>query len=401
MFESRDRFRAVALLAIAELLAMGLWFGVSAVAPQISTEWSLSPAQSSWLTVAVQLGFVAGTLLSAFTNLPDVLSPRLLFAASATVGAILNAVLASSVSDPSTAIALRFFTGACLAGVYPPGMKIVATWFRTGRGLALGVLIGALTLGKGSPYLVNVIGSDSWRVNVLIASFLAFAGALIVLFGVSEGPHSLGRAPFNASQALEVFRSRPVRLANFGYFGHMWELYAMWTWLPVMLRASAASSGSDPRLAEVGTFVAIAAGAIGCVAGGALADRIGRTIVTSVAMTISGACCIVVGLAYGHPWLLLILSLIWGATVIADSAQFSACVTELSDPRYLGTALTMQTCLGFLLTTASITLLPYAVDLAGWRWAFALLALGPLFGTVAMLRLRRLPEAARLAGGKR
>jgi MFS family permease len=401
VFESRDRFRAIALLAIAELLAMGLWFGVSAVAPQLSAEWNLSSAQRSWLTVGVQLGFVAGTLLSAFTNLPDVLSPRLLFAASATVGAVLNGILALKVDDPSTAIAMRFLTGVCLAGVYPPGMKIVATWFRTGRGLALGVLIGALTLGKGSPYLVNVIGSESWRTNVLLASLLAFVGALIVLFGVSEGPHSLGRAPFNAAQALEVFRSRPVRLANFGYFGHMWELYAMWTWLPVMLRASARASGSDPRVAEISTFVAIAAGAVGCVAGGALADRFGRTVITSVAMAISGGCCLVVGLAYGHPWLLLLMSLVWGASVIADSAQFSACVTELSDPRYLGTAVTMQTCLGFLLTTASISLLPYAVDVVGWRWAFAVLAIGPLFGTVSMLRLRQLPEAAKLAGGKR
>ncbi|MBW3671181.1 MAG: MFS transporter, partial [Acidobacteria bacterium] len=296
---------------------------------------------------------------------------------------------------------LRFLTGFSLAGVYPPGMKLMATWFRRGRGLALGVLVGALTLGKASPYLVNWIGSE-WRTTVLAASLFAVIGGLLVMWLIREGPLSLGTAPFDPGQIVAIVRNRGVRLANFGYFGHMWELYAMWTWLPLMLSASFELSGSSPSLAQIGSFLVIGSGAVGCVVAGAVADRIGRTLVTSVAMIISGSCCVLIGFLYGgSPVLLLSLATLWGATIVADSAQFSACVTELGDPRYIGTALTFQTCVGFLLTTVSISLIPWLVDRVGWEWAFIFLMPGPLLGTVSMLRLRALPEAERIAGGHR
>jgi MFS family permease len=384
------RFTALFLVSLAELLAMGLWFGVSAVAPQIRAEWGLSEPATAWLTLAVQLGFVAGTLISATFNLPDVLKTRRLFAVSALLGALANAALALMVNNLTIAVALRFLTGAFLAGVYPPGMKIIATWFKTGRGFALGVLIGALTLGKASPYLVNVFGSDNWRVNVGFASILAAAASLLVLRFVSEGPYALPTQPFDITQITRVFTNRGVRLANFGYFGHMWELYAMWTWAPVMIRASIAASGDSPRLAEAASFLMIGAGAVGCIAAGLLADRIGRPIVASGAMAVSGACCLVVGLLFAKaPIALVALATIWGATVVADSAQFSACVTEFGDPRYLGTALTLQTCIGFLITTVSIRMMPAAVNWVGWEWAFAFLAPGPLLGIIAMMRLRK------------
>ena len=381
------RFRALFFLALAELLAMSLWFGVSAVAPQIAREWSLSSTAS--FTLAVQIGFVAGTLFSAVFNLPDVISPRHLFAICAILGAITNGVLALFISTEPAAIALRFLTGVFLAGVYPPGMKIVATWFRTGRGFALGVLIGALTLGKASPYLINVLGSGEWRTNVLFASGLAGVGAAIVSLFVNDGPYALPNQRFDITQITKIFANRGVRLANLGYFGHMWELYAMWTWIPVMLRASMKASGDSPAFAEAGSFAVIGAGAVGCVAAGLVADRIGRPIVASVAMAISGACCVVIGLLFGgSPAALIVLALIWGASVVADSAQFSACVTEFGDPRYVGTALTLQTCIGFLITTVSITMMPALVHAVGWRWAFAALAPGPFLGIVAMMRLR-------------
>jgi MFS family permease len=386
------RFRALALVSLAVLLAMGLWFGVSAVAPQIAAEWRLDAATTAWLTLAVQLGFVAGTLLSALLNLPDVIRVRYLFAQCAILGAIANGLLAWMVTSVTAAIVLRFLTGVFLAGVYPPGMKIIATWFRTGRGFALGVLIGALTLGKASPYLVNAIGSSHWRVNVGFLSILAIASSVIVLRFVGEGPYALPNQPFDASQMTRVFANRGVRLANFGYFGHMWELYAMWTWAPVMIRASIAASGDSPRFAEAASFAVIGAGAIGCVAAGVVADRIGRPVVAAAAMAGSGACCLVIGLLYGKaPLALLLVATFWGATVVADSAQFSACVTELADPRYLGTALTLQTCIGFLITTASIRMIPLLVARVGWEWAFAFLAPGPLLGILAMLRLRQVP----------
>jgi MFS family permease len=396
------RWRTLVLLSLAELFGMSLWFSASAVVPALRVEWALSEATAGWLTIAVQLGFVCGTLLSAVLNLPDVISVRHLFAASALAGALANAGLGAYSHGPSSAIALRFLTGLFLAGVYPPGMKIMASWFRTSRGMALGVLVGALTLGKASPYLVNGLGSANWRQNILFISLLAILAGLIVLLFVDDGPHALPAAKFDWKQAAAVFKNRGVRLASFGYFGHMWELYAMWLWIPVMIRASLLLSKESPVFAEFASFLVIGCGALGCVAAGLLADRIGRTVVTSWAMVISGSCCLVIGFLFGgNPILLLIVAAVWGASVVADSAQFSACVTELGDPRYVGTALTMQTCVGFLLTTLSIELIPYLVKAVGWRYAFAALAPGPVFGVLAMLRLRGLPEAAKIAHGRR
>ncbi len=381
---------------------MSLWFSASAVAPALKAEWGLTDGAAAWLTLAVQLGFVAGTLVSALGNLPDVFSTRRLFAVSAWLGAAANAGLALWARGPVSAVALRFCTGFFLAGVYPPGMKILATWFRRGRGMALGVLVGGICLGKAFPYLVNAVGHSAWRVNVLAVSGLAIAGGAIVQLFVGDGPFATPAARFDVTQIAGVFRNRGVRLADFGYFGHMWELYAMWTWVPVFLRASFAAHGARPSLAESASFVVIGSGAVGCVAAGLLADRIGRTAVTSWAMGLSGACCLGVGLLFdAPPAVLLVVAAIWGAAVVADSAQFSACVTELADPQYMGTALTVQTCVGFLLTMVSIELVPLAVAAVGWRWAFAVLAAGPALGVAAMLRLRGLPEAAQIAHGRR
>ena len=279
---------------------MSLWFSGSAVAPALRAEWGLSESGGAWLTLAVQLGFVIGTLVSALGNLPDVLSARRLFAASALLGAIANAGVAFAARGPASGMALRFATGFFLAGVYPPGMKIMASWFRRGRGLALGILVGGISLGKAFPYLVNALGSERWRVNVLAVSGFAVLGGALVLFFVEDGPFAAPAARFDFGQIAKVFGNRGVRLADFGYFGHMWELYAMWTWFPVFARESFAARGlARPALAEMIAFLVIGAGFVGCILAGLAADRVGRTAVTSVAMAVSGACCLLIGFLFG------------------------------------------------------------------------------------------------------
>ena len=400
-----SRWRALAYLSIAELLALSLWFSATAVLPALSSEWQLGDGGRAALTIAVQLGFIVGTLLSALGNLPDVYSPRLIMAASAAIGAVANGALALWVDNLAPALALRTVTGICMAGVYPPAMKIMATWFRAGRGLAMGTLIGALTIGSATPHLIRGATDLPWRQTLLAASLLALVACVILLTLVKEGPHRFPAARFDMRMAGAIFRERGLRLVCFGYFGHMWELYAMWAWIGVFLaeslqsRPGASYFGMHPSIA---TFVVIGSGGIGCYLGGLVSDRWGRTTLTMVAMALSGFCAAVIGFAFGAPpGLTFIIAVLWGLTIIADSAQFSTAVTELSQPAYVGTALTSQTCVGFALTMLTIWLIPLLVGWVGWGWAFAMLALGPFFGVAAMGLLRASPEALKLAGGRR
>ena len=400
--ESGKQLRVMLWVSAAGLLGMSVWFSASAVVPLLRAEWTLDESGASGMTLAVQLGFVAGTLASAVLNLSDIFNSRKLFAACAFASALANAAFALGSTGLTSALILRFLTGFFLAGVYPPAMKIMASWFRTGRGAAIGALIAALTLGKAFPYLVNAFGMESWRHNMLAVSVFALAAGWIMLLLVSDGPFAAPAARFDVSQAGKVFHNRGVRLASFGYFGHMWELYAMWTWMPALIRSSLALRNAPPHLAEAASFLSIGAGAIGCVAAGLLADRYGRTLITSASLVISGSCCCLIGFLYGaHPAWLMLAAFVWGLSVVADSAQFSTCVTELADPRYTGTALTLQTCIGFLLTLVSIRLIPWLEPVFGWRYVFIALAPGPVFGILSMLRLRSLPEAERIAHGRK
>lgn len=381
---------------------MACWFSATAIIPELVRDWDLTPGQASWLTNAVQIGFVAGALASSLVNLPDLMFLPRLITISACVAALANAVLLIEPGWPLALLA-RFVTGVALAGIYPPAMKLMATWFSRGRGLALGVLIGALTLGSSMPHLFRAASEGlDWRMVVILSSLGAAASAAIFGLLVSEGPHAFGRAIFDPRRTLIIFRDRGVLLANLGYFGHMWELYAMWAWF--LAFATAAEQGGVTPFAtpSLFAFLVVASGAVGCVLGGVLSDRIGRCLTTAGMMAVSGACALLIGFAFDGPaWLLALVAVVWGISIVGDSAQFSTAVTELADPRFVGTALTLQVSIGFALTVLTIWAMPHiAAALGGWRWAFLVLLPGPLVGTWAMLRLRSLPEASKLAGGK-
>jgi MFS family permease len=406
--EPADRWRVLLVLSVGILLAEAPWFTSSAVTPLLRIEWRPEGLELAMLVVAVQIGFAVGALVLAISGAVDVIrGDRLFFWGAVTTGAA-NLGFAWLATDPVSALPFRFLTGAGIAAVYPVGMKLIAGWFRVGRGTAIGILIGALTVGTALPHLLRAIGAlagADWRVIVTWASIAAFVGGAAVLVGADPGPFDTTAPRFSLRIAARAFREPSVRLANLGYLGHMWELFAMWTWVPLFLAASfAAAGGHDAASAALAAFAVIAAGGIGCVVGGVLADRFGRTSLTIAAMAASGACALLIGFLYGGPpALVLAVAVVWGITVVADSAQFSAAISELSPTGTAGSALSLQTAVGFILTAATI-LSVGALDPGdgtGWRNAFGSLALGPLVGVVAMWRLRGRPDAVKMAGGRR
>lgn len=387
---ARARMLQALPLALTLLLAMAPWFTTAAIVSPLRAAWHISSAQAAWLTIAAQIGFVAGALASALFNLADLVHPRWLILIGGLAAAAANAALAACQSFDA-AWPWRFATGACLALVYPPALKLMATWFRERRGTALGIMVGALTVGAAFPHLVRSWSGD-WQRVVLATSIITAAGGVWGALAGREGPFPFAPARFAPGELTRAFANRGVRLATFGYLGHMWELIAMWSWIGPLLAARFAAAGIATRWAALASFVIIAAGGVGCWYGGRLSDRGGRERAAATAMAISGACACAVGwISSPAPWalaLLLALGLLWGFWVVADSAQFSTLVTELADPRYAGTALTAQLGAGFTLAAVTVWLIPWLYAHAGWGWAFTALAPGPALGIAAMLRLR-------------
>ena len=384
--------RQRSLIALVQILGLSVWFSAAAVVPSLRSEWAFGSTASGWLTASVQIGFAAGAVISTLLHLADRITPQHLFAAGTACAAACTAAVALLAHDLGEAIALRFLTGAALAGVYPVGMKLMASWSEsTDRGRWLGILIGSLALGSAVPELINGFGALPWRMVMVTAAALSALAAIIAVAAIVPGPH-LDSRPLtpNRRHVLAIFVERGFRLTNLGYLGHIWELYALWTWLPVFLIASRQGRG-DAADTSTGiiTFAAIGiAGAAGCLVGGWASDRFGRSPAAVTALLTSGACCIASPVFFAAPTpALVVFLLVWGAAVIADSGVFSTSLSEIANKSLVGTALTTQTAVGFLLTVVTVQLVPLAADLLGWQYAFLLLAPGPVIGAVAMSAL--------------
>ena len=396
--DGRVAGRQLALISLVQVLAVATWFAASAAAPALRGEWQMGAVGEAMLTIGVQLGFVAGALVSAVTNLPDRVHPPHLMAAGAAAAGVATLGTATVVDGVTAAVLLRVLTGAALALVYPVGMKLVVSWFAVRRGLAVSTMVGALTLGTILPQLISGSLGEAWRAALVVSAGLALLAAVLQRW-IVVGPLVTRSEGFHPEAVVEVWRNRAPRLANLGYLGHMWELYAVWAWAPAFLAASLAERGETPSHAVVGATVFLAfgvCGALGCLLAGWAGDRVGRARAAAVAMVLSGSCCLLAAAAYGAPGYVVVpLLMVWGAAVIADSAMFSACLGTVVDPRYVGTALTLQTALGFLLTVVTLQLVPVVAAAAGWPVAVALLGAGPLLGAVAMVRLTPLRPATR------
>ncbi|MFC7686677.1 nitrate/nitrite transporter [Ureibacillus sp. GCM10028918] len=385
-------WKALVWIGLSQLCALSLWYSASVIAPELIEVWNLSSNLESWLSASVPIGFVIGALFSSYFGLADRFNPRKIFAISALIGALVNALLIV-VNSGFLGILLRILTGIIIAGIYPIAVKILSEWFPRKRGLAIGILIAALTLGSSLPhFIVMFFSSVSWKFVIICSSALALVAAAIVSFILEDSPVKSKKRPFSLKVIKKVVMNKPVMLANYGYFGHMWELYAMWTWLPSFLAASfLAYSPETPHwFIALSSFLSIGiAGAIGCVVGGLISDKIGRANLTIISMVISAICSIIIGFTYGQfIWLTLIIAIIWGFSIISDSAQFSAAVSEIAEEEYVGTALTFQMCIGFLFTIFSINLIPIVQRMIGWEWAFAILAIGPILGIITMVKYR-------------
>ncbi|MFW9819788.1 MAG: MFS transporter [Candidatus Thorarchaeota archaeon] len=391
------------IVSVSLLFSLTIWFSANAITPQLVNLWNLNQFDISILSMTLIIGFVIGGLIYSISNLPDLIKTPIFLGFNAFFGALTNLFAALSASF-LWFIIFRFITGFFLAGVYPTSMKLISSWFKRNRGLAIGILLGALTAGSGLPYLFNLIQIPSWRILLSFSSLLSLIGAVLVFLFIQEGSHVSRGAKFKFSNIKILLKKRSMKFANFSYFGHMWELYAFWVWIPRFLEEVYSQSypADDATLYfSLGTFLIFISGALGNMVGGKIADNIGRTKFNIIMLIFSGVSSLIIGFTLYNPILALVIAIIWGMTIVPDSPQYSAMISELSDPVYIGTSLAIQTSIGFALTNISIWLLPFFVDLIGWQFGFMFLVIGPLFGIYSLIQLRRENDSIKIAQGKK
>lgn len=390
-----NKWSALAWTALAVILSLTTWFSATAVIPELTRDFGLTTGQAAWLTNAVQLGFVFGALGASLLSLADVFRITHLMAMACIMAGLANALI---LLEPSAfgLILARAGTGVALALIYPPAMKLISTWFRTGRSLSLGIMVGALTLGSALPHLVRGLGAElDWQSVIIVTSLCCLLAGAVCFAVLSEGPHPFARASVDPRQIGAILKNRPLMLANAGYFGHMWELYAMWGWMLAYAQGALVEAGQSANASFI-AFAAVAAGVPGCIYGGILAERIGRAKTTIIMMAISATCGVLAGVVFGGPlWLFWLVVLVWGFSAVADSAQFSAEVTDRADQTFVGSALAFQMGVGFAITVVTIWIVPVIAEAFGsWRWAFLVLVPGPLLGCWAMWRLQKISNSS-------
>ncbi|NND92389.1 MAG: MFS transporter [Granulosicoccus sp.] len=384
--------RSITLLVLAEVAAMSLWFISSATQADQQGELAVSAFRAALLVSGVPAGFVLGALYVAMYGIADRFDPRRVFATASLSAAAANAVMLLTEPGSTVSILLRIITGFCLAGVYPVGMKIMVGWGKADRGWLVGLLVGGLTLGSASPHLLAWLGGTNWRLTTLVASGLAVIAAVLVS-QTSLGPHHAAQQRMNPRIIRVAWTDRRLRRAFLGYLGHMWELYALWSWIAPAALASYMMQMSPATALEwskLTAFLAIGSGALLCPFAGRLADALGKAELTILVMTCSGLSALSAAAVFGgSPLLVAAVFVVWGLSVIPDSAQFSALIADLAPPEMAGSLMALQTGLGFSLTILTVQLTPLVAMKMGWPFLFCLLAAGPLVGILSMWPLRR------------